>query len=74
VPNLILTRRVGETILIGDNIGVTVVGVDGDHVRISIQAPREINIVRSELKQSLNHQTVSTPSKPAILYRNKKIP
>ena len=46
---LILTRRSGETILIGDNIQVTVVDVDRNQVRIGIDAPQEVKIVREEL-------------------------
>ena len=46
---LILTRRPGETILIGDNIQVTVVDVDRNQVRIGIDAPQEVKIVREEL-------------------------
>jgi len=46
---LILTRRMGETIRIGENIQVTVFGVNGNQVRIGIDAPKSINIVREEL-------------------------
>jgi len=46
---LVLTRRKGESILIGDNIEVTVISVNGGQVKIAIDAPRDINIVRDEL-------------------------
>ena len=46
---LILTRRPGETILIGDNIKVTVQDVDRNQVRIGIDAPQEVKIMREEL-------------------------
>lgn len=46
---LILTRREGETLLIGDNIEVTVVAVQGGQVRLGITAPREVQVLREEL-------------------------
>ncbi|MGV8846768.1 MAG: carbon storage regulator CsrA [Propionicimonas sp.] len=48
---LVLTRKVGETIRIGDDIEITVIGVQRDTVRISIQAPREIRVHREEVYQ-----------------------
>ena len=49
MPNLMLSRRVGETVVIDEKITITVTEVDGNHVRLSIQAPREVNIRRGEL-------------------------
>lgn len=45
---LVLTRKVGSNILIGDDIKITVVSVNGDRVRIGIDAPRDIRILREE--------------------------
>lgn len=46
----VLDRYKGESIIIGDNIKVTILGRKGDEVRIGIQAPRNIKIIRAELK------------------------
>jgi carbon storage regulator len=48
---LILTRREGETLLIGDNIEVTVLAVNGSQVRIGIEAPRDVTILREEVAE-----------------------
>lgn len=46
---LILTRRIGEVIRIGDTVTVTVIEVDGAHVRLGIQAPVELRVDREEV-------------------------
>jgi len=50
---LILTRRVGETIVIGENITFTVLGVKGNQVRIGANAPKEVSIHREEVYQKI---------------------
>jgi carbon storage regulator len=50
---LILTRRVGETLMIGDNISVTVLGVKGNQVRIGVNAPKDVSIHREEIYQRI---------------------
>lgn len=46
---LILTRRVGESLVIGDNVVVNVLGVKGNQVRIGVDAPREVVVDREEV-------------------------
>lgn len=46
---LILTRRVGETLMIGDEVEVTVLGVKGNQVRIGVKAPRDVSVHREEI-------------------------
>ena len=50
---LVLTRKKGETIVIGDNIKVSIIDVQGDSVRIGILAPKEVSIYREELYKEI---------------------
>jgi len=64
---LVLTRKTNERIVIGDNIRITVVGVRGNHVRLGIEAPPEVVILRDELcrldeqARSERHEANDTP-------------
>ncbi len=56
---LILTRRVGEALMIGDNISISVLGVKGNQVRIGIDAPKEVAVHREEIFNKIHSVQVS---------------
>ena len=59
---LILTRRVGETLMVGDDVTVTVLGVKGNQVRIGVNAPKEVAVHREEIYQHIQKKKGDEPS------------
>lgn len=53
---LILTRRIGETVVIGDNVNITVLGVKGNQVRLGVNAPKEVSVHREEIYQRIQSE------------------
>lgn len=54
---LILTRRVGETVVIGDEIEVTILGVKGNQVRVGVKAPRNVAVHREEILERIKRES-----------------
>lgn len=59
---LILTRRVGETLMIGDDVTVTVLGVKGNQVRIGVNAPKDVAVHREEIYERIQREQEGGPS------------
>ncbi|MDX1518800.1 MAG: carbon storage regulator CsrA [Gammaproteobacteria bacterium] len=64
---LILTRRVGESLMIGDNVNVTVLGIRGNQVRIGVNAPKDVAVHREEIYERIQQEKTDDgePEEPA---------
>ncbi|MBD3225131.1 MAG: carbon storage regulator CsrA [Caldithrix sp.] len=60
---LVLTRRLGESVTIGDNIRLVIVEIDGNQVKLGIEAPRDIEIYREELYKKIKGVPFGGPKK-----------
>ena len=61
---LILTRRVGETLMIGDSVTVTILGVKGNQVRVGITAPKDVAVHREEIFQRIGKESAPGADNP----------
>ena len=60
---LILTRRVGESLMIGDDVTITVLGVKGNQVRIGVKAPKEVAVHREEIRNRIEEASAESEPK-----------
>jgi carbon storage regulator len=58
---LILTRRVGETVMVGNDVTVTIVGVKGNQIRIGINAPKDVIVHREEIYERIQREKHPVP-------------
>jgi carbon storage regulator len=81
MPNLVLSRKIGETIVIDEKITITVVGNDSGQTRLSIDAPRAVSIRRGELAPRPNgqasgarvdHPHAGNPQGPPVTFRKRR--
>jgi carbon storage regulator len=73
---LVLGRKVGETLVISDNVRVTILGIEGDRVRVGIDAPRSVPVVRQEILDAVHHENLEAASGPldgTLLRRLSKV-
>ncbi len=61
---LILTRRIGETVVIGDDVNITVLGVKGNQVRLGVNAPKDVSVHREEIYQKIQFEKQSEGVSP----------
>jgi len=74
---LVLSRKLNETIIIGDDIRVTILGIDGDKIKVGVDAPKEVKVFREELLEatkSTNKQALDAPVISFDLSKFKKPP
>ena len=66
VPMLVLTRKIGEKVMIGDDVSVTILGLFGNHVRLGINAPKSVDIHREEIYVKILNETQDSNTHIAI--------
>ena len=64
---LVLTRKPGESIMVGDNIEIMIVHVDGDAVRVGVKAPREVLVYRKEIYEAICRENLKAAASPEHL-------
>lgn len=64
---LILTRRIGESIIIGDDVTITVLGVKGNQVRLGVNAPKDVSVHREEIYRRIQQEQTTNTSEPLVI-------
>ena len=63
---LILTRRIGEAVMIGDNVSITIMGIKGNQVRVGFTAPKDIAVYREEIYERIKRHQIDTVEEPQL--------
>ena len=69
---LILTRRIGESVVVGNNVTLTVLGVKGNQVRVGVDAPQDVSVHRKEIYMKIEEENTVKNSLPDECAKNKK--
>jgi carbon storage regulator len=72
---LVITRKATESFIIGDNIRINILGVNGDKIKIGIEAPKDVKIMRSEVYETIrnNMEAVTSQKLPDLELLKRKI-
>ena len=70
---LVLSRKLNETILIGDNIRITLLGIDGDKIKLGVDAPKDIKVFREELLEATKNTNKQALSAPVVSFNLSKL-
>ena len=70
---LVLSRKLNETILIGDNVRVTLLGIDGDKIKLGVDAPRDIKVFREELIEATKNTNKLALAAPVVSFDLSKM-
>ncbi|SER65389.1 carbon storage regulator CsrA [Psychrobacillus sp. OK032] len=69
---LVLSRKAGETIWIGEDVEIVISEVKGEQVKVGIRAPRNIDVIRGELRQDISESNTEAVIKNIDIFKNKK--
>lgn len=69
---LVLSRKVGETIWVGDNVEIIITEIKGDQIKLGIQAPKSVEIVRGELRTEISESNTEAVIQNLDIFKKKK--
>lgn len=69
---LVLSRKVGETIWVGDNVEIIITEIKGDQIKLGIQAPKSVEVVRGELRTEVSESNTESVIRNLDIFKKKK--